>query len=182
MANFISGKKINLRGLRKEDLELYKSWCENPKATMYMETGFRPLNEAEMEGLYKISTGNNENIVFVIEEASTGHPIGIVGLYLLQWICRRAEFRILIGDHTKHGKGYGTEANVLLLDYAFNKLNMEIVYLGVNTENVGAVKSYERAGFQHEGTRRKMVYRNGRYYDLFMMSILRDEYKKNSAN
>ena len=66
----------------------------------------------------------------------------------------------------------------MVVDYAFDRLNLETVYLGVNVENGSAIRSYEKAGFQREGTRRKLVYRNSRYYDILMMSVIREEWLK----
>lgn len=173
---FLSGPTVGLYGLTRDDLQIYRSWIENPEATHFMESGWRPQSDAEMEAIYKASTEPTDTAVFKIIPHGSDKPIGVVGLYLIQWICRRGEFRVLIGDDRARGKGYGTEAARLLVDYAFDKVNLETLYLGVNTENTGAVRSYEKAGFQREGIRRKLVYRNSRYYDVVMMSIIREEW------
>jgi RimJ/RimL family protein N-acetyltransferase len=173
---FLEGDKILLRGLRRDDLELYRSWLENPEATHFMESGWRPVSDAEIEEIYKASTELNDTVVFVIADKATDKPVGVCGLYLIHWICRRGEFRILIGEDASRGKGLGSEAARLTVAYGFDTLNLETIYLGVNAENKGAIGSYEKAGFVREGIRRRLIYRNGRYYDALMMSILRDEY------
>ncbi len=173
---FITSAKLSLRGLRKADLEVYRNWLENPEATHFMESGWRPIPDAEMEAIYQSSAVAGESSVFVIEDRASAAPVGICGLYAIQWICRRAEFRILIGNDQARGKGLGSEAARLVVDYGFMKLNLETIYLGVNTENRQAIGSYEKAGFKPEGVRRKLIYRNGRYYDALMMSILREEF------
>lgn len=180
-ADFLKGPKIALRGLSRDDLPAYRSWIESADATHFMETGWRPPSEPEMESIFKSSTEPPDTAVFTIVPQETGRPIGVCGLYLIQWICRRGEFRILIGDAEGRNKGYGTEAARLVVDYGFAKLNLETIYLGVNTENVGAVRSYEKAGFKREGVRRKLIYRNGRYYDALMMSVLREEWREDLA-
>lgn len=174
---FLSGPTVALCGLSRTDLTAYQGWLDNSEATFFMESGWRPSSEAEMEAVYKASTEPQDTAVFTIIPHGLGRPIGVVGLYLIQWICRRGEFRILIGDDEGRGRGYGTEAARLILDYGFNNLNLETIYLGVNTENAGAKRSYEKAGFRPEGVRRKLVYRNARYYDVLMMSILREEWQ-----
>ena len=180
-APFLTGDKVVLRGLRRDDLERYRSWLENPDATRYMEIGWRPVPDSELEALYKNSTESSDTVVFVIADKATDTPVGVCGLYLIQWICRRGDFRILIGDNQFRGKGLGTEAARLTVAYGFDKLNLETTYLGVNTENKEAIASYEKVGFVREGVRRRLIYRNGRYYDALMMSILRDEYLGNAA-
>lgn len=175
-AAFLSSQSISLHGLSKADLPAYQSWISNPAATEFMESGWRPASEADVQSIYEASTGPSDTAVFTIVPNELGRAVGVAGLYLIHWICRRAEFRILIGDDDYRGRGYGTEAARLIVDYGFGKLNLETIYLGVNAENAGAVKSYEKAGFQKEGIRRKLVYRNARYYDVLMMSILREEW------
>lgn len=178
---FLSGDRVILRGLRRDDIPLYRSWLENTIATHFMESGWRPVPDSEIEAIFKASTEPTDTAVFVIVDKATGTPVGVCGLYLIQWICRRGEFRILIGNDAFFGKGLGSEAASLVVSYGFDMLNLETIYLGVNTENKRAIRSYEKAGFQTEGIRRRLIYRNGRYYDAMMMSILREEYQAGKA-
>jgi RimJ/RimL family protein N-acetyltransferase len=173
---FLAGKRVLLRGLRREDMEHYRRWLDNPQATHFMESGWRPANERDLEDIYEQSTESNDTAAFVVVGRKSGKPVGCCGLYAIQWICRRADFRILIGEPSAWDKGLGSEAARLTVAYGFDKLNLETIYLGVNTENERAIKSYENAGFVSEGVRRKLIYRNGRYYDALMMSVLREEY------
>lgn len=166
---------MGLRGIRPEDESLLARWMGDPDATKFMETGWRPPTCSDISLVYKAADENDASI-FIVEDLQTSRPVGICGLYLIQWICRRAEFRILLGDDEFRGAGLGTDAALLLLEYAFTKLNLETVYLGVNVENKAAVKSYRKAGFVDEGVRRRLIYRNGKYYDVLMMSVLREEW------
>ncbi len=180
--HFLYGEKIYLRGMLEEDLNVYGEWIDNPEVTYYMEMGAKPYSAQDKAALYKEATDCNEAVVCVIVEKSTGKPVGTIGLYLIQWICRRAQFRILIGDSQVWDKGYGTEATKLVVKYGYERLNLETIYLGVNEENLRAIRSYEKAGFVHEGRQRRFVYRNGRYYDVVNMSMLREEYFKMENN
>ncbi len=173
---FLTGEKIALRGYLSSDMVLYRHWVENPQVNHFLEMGARPLSDTALNDIYKSATERDDTIAFIMVDRTTGMPVGTVGLYQIQWVCRRAQFNILIGEPAAWDKGFGAEAASLLLDYAFDKLNLESVYLGVNAENRRAVRSYEKSGFVHEGTRRKMVYRNGEYYDVHMMSVLREEW------
>lgn len=173
---FLTGSKIILRGLRRDDLEPYRGWLADSDVTHYLESGWRPPSDADMEAIFAEGAASKDAVALVIAKRKGGRAIGIVGFYGIQWICRRAEFRILIGERGAWNKGYGTEAARLLLDYGFDRLNLETVFLGVNAENKGAIRSYEKAGFVHEGARRRYIYRNGRYYDAVLMGVLRDEW------
>ncbi|MGP1569936.1 MAG: GNAT family N-acetyltransferase [Eubacteriales bacterium] len=84
--------------------------------------------------------------------------------------------RIYIGDPQNRGKGYGKEAIKLLLDYCFINLHMERVSLDYFEGNKVASALYESMGFKHEGLARNACKKDGKYYDLHLMSILRSEY------
>jgi RimJ/RimL family protein N-acetyltransferase len=173
---FLRGQRVNLRGLRRDDMEHVRRWWDNAEATQYMETGARPATEPMLEAFYKSATENPNVVVFVVEDADTGQPIGTSGLFEIFWPGRRAEFRILIGEPSTFDKGYGTEATRMTVAYGFSRLNMEVIHLGVNASNARAVRAYEKAGFVKEGLRRKFVFARGVYHDAVVMSILREEY------
>lgn len=76
------------------------------------------------------------------------------------------------------GKGYGTQMFALLEEYCFNVLNMNRLWLLVLDSNVAARRLYAKAGFREEGRMRQALFRNGRYEDYVMMSLLRAEWEQ----
>lgn len=174
---FIIGKKIYLRGIEKEDLKgNYFQWANDSEVTYFMEMGDKPNSLEILEEEYDRSIRSNNEIAFLIIKKETNNIIGSTGLYSINRICRKAEFRIIIGEKKYWSKGYGTEVTELIIEYAFDKLNLNKIWLGGNAKNEGAIKSYKNAGFIEEGVLREEIYRNGTYYDAVRMSILRDEY------
>lgn len=85
--------------------------------------------------------------------------------------------RIYIGEKEYMGKGYGRECMELLLDYCFNELKMERVSLDHYTNNK-AGDLYLKLGFKYEGIMRNAAKKDNKYFDLHLMSMLREEYKK----
>lgn len=81
-------------------------------------------------------------------------------------------------DNEKQSKGIGTEAAKEMLKHAFYNLNLHKVYLTVLTNNQRAIKLYDRCGFKIEGTLREEVYKNGKFEDMLVMSILKKEFLK----
>lgn len=79
-------------------------------------------------------------------------PFGVVGLWNLDWLARKAEFRIVLklAPHER-GHGLGTEATRLVIAYAFTALNLERIWLGTAAENTAARRCFEKCGFQQEG-------------------------------
>lgn len=174
---FIVGKGIYLRGLEKEDLKRNMfQWANDSEVTYYMFMGAIPNSMELLEEEYEQIVKSKNDVVFAIVDKKTDVHIGNVGLYTINWISWSGELRIIIGDKEYWNKGYGTEATKLTVQYGFEKLNINKVWLGVNAEHEGAIKAYENAGFVHEGILRQEIYRNGKYYDAVRMSILKDEY------
>lgn len=174
---FIVGKTVYLRGIEKKDLEgNYFNWANDPEVTYYMFMGSVPNNLENLQEEYDRLRKSTTDIVFIIADKKTDKPIGSAGLYRIEWISRTAEYRIVIGEKDFWDKGIGTEVAGLILQYGFEKLNLNKIWLGVNASNQRAVKSYEKAGFVREGVLRQEIYRNSTYYDAIRMSVLRDEY------
>jgi len=84
---------------------------------------------------------------------------------------------IYIGENDCLGKGYGREAMVLLLEYCFNTLNMERVTLDHYPNNVKAASLYLDLGLKYEGVMRNVAKKDNKYFDLHLMSILKEEYR-----
>ncbi len=74
------------------------------------------------------------------------------------------------------GRGYGTDAMRVIVDYAFREMGLHRVQLEVAPYNPAAIRAYEKAGFVEEGRRRGAVFHDGRWYDEVMMSILDHEW------
>lgn len=90
---------------------------------------------------------------------------------------RSTECIIEIGVKEMQGKGVGTAALSLLLDFAFNELNLHRVSLKVLSFNERAIRLYEKLGFVREGAVRQDFYRAGAWHDIILMGMLKDEYQ-----
>jgi len=150
-----------------------QEWVNDGEVTQYLFTGIRPVVESSVKEM--LEKGHTDDIGFAIY-AGDGEFIGVCGLYSILFEARSAEYRIFIGDKTYWGQGIGSEVTRLVLDYAFNRLNLNMVWLGVNADHKAAIACYEHAGFTQEGRLRDVIYRNGRYHDALRYSILRSEF------
>ena len=179
---FIVGKKLYLRGLERSDLAKNMfQWANDPEVTHYMFMGSRPNSLELLEQDYDSMIRSQNDIVLAIIDKKTNTHIGNAGLHTINWISRSAEYRIIIGEKKFWNKGYAQETAKLLIQYGFQKLNLNKIWLGVNAENKAGVTSYEKSGFKREGVLRQEIYRNGKYYDAIRMSILRKEFDAKKA-
>jgi len=174
---FISGELCYLRGLLESDLEgAYFHWLNDPQVTRYMNSGRTPNTPQDMQAFFTYTRGNLTNVAFAICDQQTHQHIGNVTLNNMHPIHRRADLGILIGEKAFWGRGYGTEATALTVDYGFKRLNLHSIWLGVVATHVGAIRAYEKAGFKQDGVAREAFWTDGNFHDIVQMSILAREY------
>ena len=113
---------------------------------------------------------------FAIRTLAEDRLVGELGLDVVDWSGRDAFVGIGIGETDYWGRGYGTDAMNILLRFAFAEINLRRVTLSVFEYNPRAVRSYEKAGFRHEGRLRKVLNKEGKRWDALYMGILREEW------
>lgn len=105
-----------------------------------------------------------------------GRFIGMIRLWRISHVNRSAMLTIFIGERTHWGRGYGTDALRVALNEAFGPLDLHRVELHVFAFNERAIRSYEKVGFAHEGTRRQALRRGSVYHDVLVMGVIREEF------
>jgi RimJ/RimL family protein N-acetyltransferase len=113
---------------------------------------------------------------FWIRTLAEDKLIGDVGLWVNSWTHGEAWVGIMIGERDFWGKGYGTDAMRLAVQYGFTEMNLRRISLGLHAYNLRALKSYEKVGFKMEGCIRGEGLRDGQRYDGYYMGILREEW------
>jgi diamine N-acetyltransferase len=174
---FLVGERLYLRPVEKGDLSLLQIWANDPELRGLIGQTM-PTSQAGMdEFLERLQTDRNR-VWFVVVINENHQVIGEAGLLRMFHPWRNTDLTIIIGDETARGKGFGTEATNLLLDYAFGYLNFHRVSIGVVGTNARAIRFYERIGFRKEGVQRDGYYYNHSYQDFVMMSLLEGEYRE----
>jgi RimJ/RimL family protein N-acetyltransferase len=174
---FLKGEKVVLRPPRESDRDRLVRWINDPEVRHFLESYF-PLGEKEEEEyLASISKRKPHEVVLAIETTDGCH-IGNMGLHRIHWRDRVATTGAVIGEKQYWGKGLGTEAKMLLLDYAFNTLNLRKICSHVIAYNGRSKRYSEKCGYQEEGVLREHIYRNGEYHDLHQLAVFRDGFLK----
>lgn len=117
-------------------------------------------------------------VLWVIASREDDRPVGHVGLYEIDHRCRSAEFAIMIGDRTVWGHGVGRACTQRMLEYGFLQLNLNRISLHVLSTNERAIRLYTSLGFVEEGKLREAQFKNGRYIDVIVMSMLKPEFDR----
>lgn len=175
------GNGLRLRAIEKDDLPRFVRWLNDPEVRENLLI-FAPMSLDEEEEWYSgILKRPKEERPLVIEIETGGEwlPIGNISLMRIEWHARHAEVGLFIGEKQYWNRGYGSQALRLMLGYAFDFLNLNKVYLNVYETNLRGIRAYQKVGFVEEGRLRQEVYKNGRYLDVLVMSILRSEWYSN---
>ena len=116
-----------------------------------------------------------ERYPFSIRALEGDKLIGVIGLWV-DLVHSDGWVGIGIGERGFWGKGYGTEAMQLVIQYAFTELNLDRVSLALHSYNERALKSYQKVGFRLEGRTRSDQHREGKHTDTLWMGVLREEW------
>lgn len=171
----ISNEEITLRLFEKKDISKKIEWINDVSNNAFLHYDL-PLNYDKTLEWFE-SKNNDNRLDLVIEYQNT--PVGLIGLLNIDRKNRKAEFYITIGEVSHKSKGIGTKATLLLLQIAFEKLNLKKVYLNVDSENIPAIKLYEKVGFVCEGVFIDEMFHNGRFINRKRYAIFKlDEEEK----
>ncbi|NLM96203.1 MAG: GNAT family N-acetyltransferase [Halanaerobiaceae bacterium] len=171
----IVGERLYLSPINMEDVEKFTEWVNDLEVTINLVLSPYIFSlEKEREALEGLC---NEGYTFSIITLDNDELIGNCGLLNVNLINRTAEAGIFIGNKEYWNRGYGTEAMNLLLDYAFNLLNMNSIFLRVHSFNKRAIKCYKKCGFKEIGIRREAYLVGDKKYDQIYMDILASEFK-----
>ncbi|TFG17923.1 MAG: N-acetyltransferase [Promethearchaeota archaeon] len=171
----LKGKDVILAPLKREYIDKFLEWLNDPEVTQHLMR-FRPLTREMEEDWFDSLKDREGDIIFAIL-INQNQLIGNCSIMNILWNDRVGTCGIFIGDKKEQGKGYGTEAMKLLLEYGFNTLNLNRIDLKVNDFNSRAIRCYQKIGFIEEGRMRQSCFRNGEYHDQLIMSILHSEWK-----
>jgi len=172
----ILGELVALGPLDRKLLPIYQRWMNQFDMLRTLDFPPQPLTlEAETDWFE--AAARSTEMYFTIYERSSWRPIGNLDLRAIDFRNRSAEFGITIGEADCRGKGYGTEATRLTLDFAFTALGLHSVTLAVFAYNPGAIRAYEKAGFRKIGRRREAKWMGGRLWDIIYMDCLATEFE-----
>ncbi len=179
MDKFLEGKRCVLRPLAGEDInKRYLKWLNDREVTEYMETGVFPTTLDELRDFYNRVSTSKTDIMFAVLDKRKNLHIGNIKLGSINWVHRFADLGIMIGDKRYWGKGYGPEACRLVLEYAFDRLNLNKVVLGVCSTHKNAINVYKKVGFRIEGRIKRLLNLKRRYVDKLMMGIDQAEFAR----
>ena len=180
MNDIFTGKLVRLSAFDPEEMsKVFPRWNQNSEYIRLLNSSARRMqsSKAELKWMEKEAEEiSPAGYYFSIRTLAEDKLIGEIGLDVINWSGRDAFVGLGIGETEYWSKGYGTDVMNILLRFAFTEINLRRVTLGVFEYNPRAIRSYEKAGFRHEGRLRRLLNREGRRWDNLFMGILREEW------
>jgi RimJ/RimL family protein N-acetyltransferase len=169
----IVGERITLAPLTPEMMSNYVRWFADTEVTRYMGVSNCPTLAMEQQWFEEMATSST-NIVWAI--LVEDRHIGSTGIHQINWRHQRAITGNVIGDKNEWGKGYGSEAVRLRTKYAFTQTTLEKLETEAFTDNIGSRRCLEKAGYRQYGIARRHVFRDGKWNDMWLADLLREEW------
>jgi diamine N-acetyltransferase len=174
----VVGEKVALGPLRPDLAAVYAGWMNQLEVRRGLDQqGIATPQSQEKwveDNLERGAKREPEAVEFTVYDRSDSAPVGTAGLFDIVHAHGRAEFAIALGE--RRGQGLGTEATRLVLDFAFNVLQLRNVLLETLEWNVAGLTAYERAGFRRVGVRRGAVMSRGRPTDFVIMDAVPEDF------
>lgn len=135
---------------------------------------------SEEKWLEGLAERKNDIVLVIVLKGRTpaqDRPIGNIGIHGIERENGIATTGAAIGEKDCWGKGYGTEAKMILLEYAFNTLNLRKIYSRVLAINPRSRAYSEKCGYVLEAILPKHHFRQGRYVDELVLAVYADAWR-----
>ena len=170
----LKSSRLLLRALEPGDLnDTYLSWLNDPAVNRYLETRFIPQTLEALQTYWQAHRDDPSSPWFAICLAGQERHIGNIKLGPIQWLHRRADLSLFIGERGCWGQGYASEAIALVRDWAFLELDLQKLNAGIYAGNFGSRRAFEKCGFGLEGTLREEVVTSGQRQDVWRLGLPR---------
>lgn len=182
----ITGERMILRPFKEDDFDEMIVILNEPDVRMLTgsavneEECAEPFSEADLDKMRAWYASRNEQIDrmdLAVIDRQTGYLVGEAVLNEYDEVTRNVNFRILIGK-SGQGRGIGSEATKMILQYAFEVLLLHKVSLEVFSFNPRAERVYVKNGFLLEGVRREDFRFQDEYIDTRIYGMLKSDYKR----
>lgn len=169
----LRGEHVYLRPAEPADAELVHRWYSDARVLSLM--GELPRSLAAWRTNFQ-PDGSDRVFAFVVCRLTDDEPVGRTDVFEIDRHNGSAAFGITIGDPAQWGRGLGTDAINVVVDFAFGQLRLERLWLATDAFNVRAQAAYRKAGFVEEGRLRHVYFQDGEYVDEVRMAMLREEW------
>jgi RimJ/RimL family protein N-acetyltransferase len=170
----LRGERVRLVPTNAEQhLENALRWFNDPEVTNLLDLFWGVTRGQEVAFFERIESQRDNDLHWAILNENDRH-IGFIGLHQIDWRNRSAHGGLVIGERSVWGLGYAVDAVNTRTRFAFDQLGLHRIE--GHTLNPAMRRVYEKCGYRHEGTARKLRWRNGQWLDAERYAILEEDY------
>jgi RimJ/RimL family protein N-acetyltransferase len=148
-----------------------------PESRQYLGRVMPIGEKQEAEWAERANTSANDAVFVIALKDKKRTPIGTMGLHRIDWVNRRATTgSVMLEDHC--GKGFGSDAKMLLLNWAFNELGLRKIESRVLAFNGRSQAYSEKCGYKEVARLREHTLRRGAYHDEVILEVYVEEWRK----
>jgi RimJ/RimL family protein N-acetyltransferase len=172
----LKGKIVTLRPIEEEDLEFVRTLFNDPELESLVVGWSWPVSKYQHRKWFEKVSADTNSIRYIIETKEDG-PVGTSGWRPIDWKNRiAASIGIRIINKQLRSKGIGIDTSMAMFKYIFDELQLNRTDSEVIEYNKASIKLLEKLGYKLEGVRRNYIYKNGKYNNLLLYGLLREEY------
>jgi RimJ/RimL family protein N-acetyltransferase len=173
----LKGEITGLRAIEKEDLILLRDWRNNPDFRKNFRE-HKELNILNQENWFDRTYANPNDFMFVIVDLENNEPIGACGLLYTNWINRSTDFSFYIGrDQLYIDDKYAYDAARTLIKYGFEDLNLNKIWMELYEYDLKKLNFFKnKFSFEVDGKLRQNAFNEGKYWDSYIISILKSDF------
>lgn len=172
--------RIYLRALEVNDHILINKWRNNPEIKKnFAANSFFVSSERDKKWVEERILNDRKDLTLVICLKENNKMIGFTSIKDIDHWNKKVEWSgIVIGEEKDRGKGYSVEVQKLVLQYLFYDLGMNRVYAYQLEANQASIAMVKKIGFEIEGVVRESLFKDNKYQNLLLISILKSEFEK----
>lgn len=174
----IYGEKVVLRAMEPEDMEKLRETTNDPDTERLVGGWSFPVSRYEQTRWYERAVADKSSLRFIIEVIEGHKAIGMVNLVNIDWKNRSAFHGIRLYNSAPKGNGYGTDAVMAIMKYAFEELQLVRLDGSWVEYNQPSIRLYQKCGWSIEGTKKRAKYSRGEYYNVHFGGILAEDYHR----
>ena len=172
----LQGKKVLLRAIEEDDLEMLRDLINDP-IIEGLVCGFSfPVSKHQQKKWFEYISQDKDTARFTVETKDDG-PVGYACISDINWKNRTCFPGLKLSNKVHQKKGIGYDSVMVLMRYVFEELNLNHIGGEIIDYNERSKKLLlGKLNWQQEGLKRKYIYNDGRYHDVIICSILKEEY------
>lgn len=166
---------MEIRILEESDLKTRVSWMNTPAIYESMHFDVPVSMEKTLEW-FRGNIGSKKRADLVVE--NNGEIVAFCGITGIDVKILKAETYLFVSP-TLHHCGIGTKAKQLMIDYAFNEMGMNKLFVVTNENNAASIALQRKFGYQQEGRfREEYVLADGTRMDRLYFGLLKKDWEK----